>query len=141
MYQFTIMGNPVAKGRPKFARRGAFMSAYTPEKTVNYENLVKHAFLEKYESNPIEDPLIVEILAYFPVPLSWPKSRKSVLTSGMLIPVVKKPDVDNLQKIILDALNQLAYKDDSQVFCITCKKYYSETSRVEVHIVKYTGYF
>jgi len=141
MYQFTIMGNPVAKGRPKFARRGAFMSAYTPEKTVNYENLVKHAFLEKYEANPIEDPLVVKISAYFPPLSSWPKSRKGVLTSGMLIPVIKKPDVDNLQKIVLDALNQLAYKDDSQVFSILCVKYYSETPRVEVVIDKYSGYF
>ena len=45
MRKFEVMGTPVAKGRPKFARRGNFVSTYTPEKTVNYENLVQ---LDKY---------------------------------------------------------------------------------------------
>lgn len=37
---FVVPGEPVGKGRPKFARRGNFVTAYTPEKTASYENLV-----------------------------------------------------------------------------------------------------
>lgn len=47
---------------------------------------------------------------------------------------VKKPDCDNIAKIILDALNKIAYKDDSQVIELSVKKLYSEKAKVLVHI-------
>lgn len=42
--EIVIKGEPVGKGRPKFARQGNYVKTYTPEKTVEYENLIKNLF-------------------------------------------------------------------------------------------------
>lgn len=45
---FTVKMPPVAKGRPKFSRRGAYVQAYTPSKTTNAEREVARGFLSVY---------------------------------------------------------------------------------------------
>jgi len=47
---------------------------------------------------------------------------------------VKKPDADNIIKIIADALNGLAYKDDCQIVRLEFEKFYALTPRVEIWI-------
>ena len=46
----------------------------------------------------------------------------------------KKPDCDNIAKIILDALNGLAYKDDKDIVSCLIEKWYGDEPRVEVYI-------
>lgn len=53
------------------------------------------------------------------------------MESGRIRPIIK-PDTDNIIKAVLDALNGLAYEDDSEVVSVTAKKYYSAEPRVEV---------
>ena len=69
--EFTVDGEPVGKGRPRFTRSG---HAYTPEKTADYEQLVKLSFRKKYpDFKPILKvvPLSVTIFAEFPIPASF----------------------------------------------------------------------
>jgi Holliday junction resolvase RusA-like endonuclease len=54
---FMVEGTPIGKGRPKFARRGNFVSTYTPTKTRNYEDIIKAAATEAMTEPPIETPL------------------------------------------------------------------------------------
>jgi len=129
-YILTIPGEPTAKGRPRHGKG----FTYTPQKTVNYENLVKILFVEKYgQAELMTGELKVEILAYFGIPKSTSKKKALDMRLGIIRPT-KKPDTDNIAKIVLDALNNIAYKDDSQVVELTVIKYYAETPSVEITI-------
>lgn len=130
MRAFMILGQPVAKGRPRVTKWGS----YTPEKTVNYENLVKYSYIDKYkDSEVMESALGIEIKFYFQIPKSTSKKNKELMLKGELLPT-KKPDIDNCIKIITDALNTIAYKDDNQIVAVHAYKYYSDEPRAEVAI-------
>lgn len=123
---FIIPGLPKGKGRPKFARMGNFVKTYTPKDTVNYENLVKMMFLDSasktgWTKPDREEPLACRITCLFPKPQSW--SKKKALSA---IKHTKKPDCDNIGKVILDALNAIAFEDDSQVSMLHVEKVYSD---------------
>jgi len=133
MIVFSIPGPPVGKGRPRFARMGTFIKTYTDKDTLSYENLVKVSFRQVHCGNPKEGPIKVEVRAYFPIPKSVTKKFRTE-ASNENMPVTKKPDGDNIIKIILDALNQIAYKDDAQIYDVRCIKVYSENPRTVVKI-------
>lgn len=130
MKQLTIDGVPVAKGRPRLGRYGT----YTPKKTQEYEEYVKACWVSKYGAiQPAEQPLEVNIVFYMPIPKSYSKKQKAEILSGRL-KHTKKPDIDNLIKSVLDALNGLAYADDSQIIKVTAVKRYAETGSTELTI-------
>ena len=132
MIRCTIPGEPQGQARPRFSRQGNYVRTYTDSTTVNYENWVKICFQEARQEM-IEGQLNTEIKCYFSIPKSYSKKKKESALKGELRPT-KKPDCDNIAKIVLDALNGLAYKDDKEV--VTCKieKWFDEIPRVEVEI-------
>lgn len=132
--KIIIPGVPVGKGRPKFSTFNGHAVAYTPEKTVNYENLVKLSFQQTGETSFDKDAMLrANIVAYFPIPKSTSKKKRELIELGLIQPT-KKPDLDNIAKVILDALNGLAYYDDAQVCQLEIMKCYSDTPRAEVII-------
>jgi len=133
MITFTIPGPPRGKGRPKFFRRGNFVGTYTDKETTSYENLVKTAFRLIHCGAPKEGPLSVKITSFFPIPASSTKKFK-IEASTEDVPVIKKPDGDNIIKVILDALNQIAFRDDAQIYDVRCVKLYSNNPRTIVQI-------
>ena len=131
---FVVPGTPVGKGRPKFARRGAFVSAYTPERTASYENLVKVVAAQAMAGRQIiEGPVEVVLVIHVQAPESWSKKKKSEALSGALAPT-SKPDLDNIIKGIFDAMNGVVFKDDKQVSFVTAQKLYSQTPCVAVGV-------
>lgn len=124
--KFTIPGEPTGKGRPRVMRTG---HAYTPEKTVLYENLVKLCYKGKIH----EGELAMDVKAFYQIPKSASR-RNADLMQRWCIKPTKKPDCDNVLKIIADALNGIAYKDDSQIVDARVRKYYSDEPRIEVEI-------
>lgn len=125
MIKFTIPGEPTGKGRPRVTKFGTF----TPEKTVSYENLIKVT----YPGKMLEGQLEIEVQAYYSIPKSTSKKRRELMMLGEIRPT-KKPDCDNVLKIIADALNKIAYNDDSQIVRAVVEKYYCENPRVEVEL-------
>ena len=132
---FIVPGVPVAKGRPKFSRRGNFVKTYTPEKTANYETLVRFLYCEKAkgEQFPADMQLRITVKAYLPIPKSASKKRQADMASGVIRPI-KRPDTDNIVKAVLDGLNTVAFHDDSQVVEIVAGKWYSAEPRAEIVI-------
>lgn len=131
MIEFTVYGEPVAKGRPRFTKRGI---AYTPQKTSNYENLVKLSYLEiPREKHLNGEQLQAEIIAFFSIPKSKPKKLQLKMLSGE-VRHTKRPDLDNIAKSVLDSLNGIAYNDDSQIVTLVVSKYYSSEPRTEIRI-------
>ena len=132
-FTFEIVGEPQGKGRPRFSTRGGFVKTYTPEKTASYENFVKLCYLNKYKGQKLDGEIIAEIIAYFPIPKSFSKKKKSEAIEGKIMPT-KKPDTDNIAKTILDSLNGIAFEDDKQVVALLVKKLYGEEAKVGVEL-------
>ena len=126
---FFVNGEPKGKGRPRFTKAG---HAYTDAKTKQYELLVMESYLDASDGYKFTSPVRVTIMAHFKPPK---KSKKVVgdMLNGHILPT-KKPDVDNIAKIILDGLNRVAWDDDTQVVDLSVSKYYSEEPRVAVMI-------
>lgn len=130
--KFDVPGEPVAKGRPRFVR--ATGKAITPEKTARYEQLVQLSYMQQVgQSVMLEGPLSANITAYFAIPKSVSNRKKQQMLEGNVYPT-KKPDTDNLAKIILDSLNGFAYGDDKDIVRLSVKKYWSDRPRVEVKV-------
>ena len=126
--RFVIPGKPCGKGRPRFTGR----IAYTPRGTVSYENLVKLAYCNDTNGfNFGNAPIAMHVTAYYPIPKSTSKANRAKMLCNEIYPT-KKPDFDNIGKIITDALNGIAYHDDAQIVRFTLLKYYAESPRVEV---------
>jgi Holliday junction resolvase RusA-like endonuclease len=130
---FEIEGKIKGKGRPRFTKYGKFVKAYTPEDTVSYENLIKLQFRMSCGDWYSELPLKMKITAIHGIVKSASKKDKARMLSGELKPT-KKPDADNIIKVICDALNHIAYKDDTQVVDLDITKVYGEKEKVIVEI-------
>lgn len=111
---FDVFGKVMGKGRPRFTRGG---HAYTPKATRDYERAIREAY-ENAPMRPPEQfsgPIAVCIMTYRQLPKSTPKSVLSEHDTH-------KPDIDNVAKIVLDALNGVAWDDDAQVTSLTVVK-------------------
>ena len=135
MRVFEIPGEPKGKGRPRFSTVNGYVKTRTPEDTVNYENLVKLMYQKDCKQPMYEQhvPIVMDIDAFYSISKSTSKKKKDDMLQGNIRPT-KKPDIDNLCKIIMDSLNKIAYYDDSQIVQATVRKYYSDTPRVRVKI-------
>jgi Holliday junction resolvase RusA-like endonuclease len=134
MLTYMVEGNPIGKGRPKFARRGSFVSTYTPTKTRDYENVIKEVAKKAMGSNEIlETPVTVAIYITVPIPASYSKKRTEACLKDIERPI-KKPDIDNIAKCFLDAMNDIVYKDDTQVLTLHVTKVYGTVGMVEVMV-------
>ena len=123
---FTVPGVPQGKGRPRVTRNGTF----TPKKTRDYEKKVRDCYIAQGgQMFPADTPLFASITAIFPIPSSLSKKRRALFNGKRHC---KKPDADNVAKAILDALNGVAYRDDSAVSSLIVGKSYGDDARVIV---------
>jgi len=134
MVTFMVEGTPVPKGRPRFARRGKFVSTYSPKTTVDYETKVSEsAKLAMGASEPLETPVGAYIYITLPVPASYSKKRTQACLSGQERPT-KKSDIDNYCKAIFDGMNGIVFVDDSLIVSLHATKVYGTIGMVEVMI-------
>lgn len=136
---FTVPGAPEGKARPRFRCVNGHVQTYTPKDTVRYEDRITLAYRLVYHgAEPFEGAVVLRIVAYYPIPKSWTKKRQALAAAGHLMPVVK-PDMDNVMKAAMDALNGVAYKDDKQIVEAVMRKRYGEQPRLEVTVEGYDG--
>lgn len=128
---FTVLGEPVGKARQRVTRFGT----YTPQATVLYENLIKTEYRRQCNDHRFDDkqPLRMEVRAEYLIPASASKVKKAAMQRGKIRPM-KKPDWDNVGKVVSDALNKLAYRDDTQIVDCVVRKFYSDRPRIIVKI-------
>ncbi|MDO3429694.1 RusA family crossover junction endodeoxyribonuclease [Clostridioides difficile] len=127
---FTIDGEPVGKERPRFNL--ATKRTYTPNKTKSYEELIKWLYQSKVKYR-FTGYIKMTIRCYYSIAKSNSKKIKEQKRNNVLRPS-KKPDIDNVIKVVADSLNGIAYKDDTQIVEVVASKYYSDKPRVEVMI-------
>lgn len=126
---FFVPGEPVPKGRPRiFRMKNGGIGAYTPDKTTAWEQTVKyHASQIVKAAGMAEGALEVEMDFRLPRPASVSVKKRP-------LPMVK-PDLDNLEKAVMDALNKMVWKDDAQVCVkVSGKRYAGDGEEIGVWV-------
>lgn len=137
--RFVVQGDPVGKARPRFTAARGYAKAYTPKNTEDYEKKVKSSYLRVFaDAEPFKYEVTVDIKAYFHIPPSYSKKKKRMIMEGNMHPA-KKPDNDNILKIIQDALNGIAYTDDKIIVASREQKLYTRGPEGYV-VITISGY-
>jgi len=129
---FTVLGVAVAKGRGRVSTFGGHARVYTPSKTRQAEETFVARSLAFRPKTPLTGPIRLNLIFVMPCPKSAPRSLKDQLIAYP--PHTKRPDLDNLEKLVKDALNGVFWVDDAQVFDVVKKKVYGMMPRTEVTI-------
>lgn len=130
MIKVTVPAPPFGKERPRVCKG----IAYSPQKTRDYEKLVRQCYLSSGgKIEMFKGPVAIIIYAVFGIPKSTPKSKRQEMLEGKIRPT-KRPDWDNIGKIVCDALNGYAYHDDSQIVYAVVRKEYGQIPKVIVNI-------
>ena len=136
---FSVDGDPFAKQRPRAARKGRFITIYTPRETKEYEKKVSDCYKRVYKDQPLlTGALTAKVEAIFAPPKSVSKKQKELLESGD-VPHLKKPDCDNIGKVCLDALNGIVYEDDAIIDELIIRKRYGKNAKVNITIIEKKG--
>ena len=135
MYEFEVPGKITGKARPRVNTETG--RAYTPASTKEYELLIKQYFKIKYPRYEIlQGRIAVKIIACFAIPKSTSQKQKTLMLENKISPT-KKPDIDNIVKVLLDSMNKFAFKDDNQITKLEVEKKYSMEDKVYVKIEEY----
>ena len=137
---FTVPGEARGQGRPRATTIGGHVSMYERSEDRSYKGLIQfHAMSEMkrqgltVSAEPPENGYRVSIVVVKAVPRSFTKKRKAAALSGVISPRTR-PDLDNIAKIYLDALNGVVWRDDAAVTELSVEKIYGETDKVSVAV-------
>ena len=134
VYRFNIPGEPKGKVNMKPIKMGNHLSLCNPQHNVNYMSLVRDAwFSGGFDRIPDEACIRMTINATFSIPTSISKRRKQMMALNVIRPT-KKPDCDNISKVICDALNGVAFHDDSMIVTLNVTKSYGDFPQVAVQL-------
>lgn len=123
--RIVIPLRPKAKERP---RHGKFSTGFTPRNTKDYEEAVKHYYDRDCGRPPTDKPVMVTFMFNFMIPKSARKAEKAKMMLGTC-PYSTAPDLDNIEKAVMDALNKRAFADDSQVVAkLSLKRFWRHNS-------------
>ena len=125
MVTLRIPGKPIAKKRPRFARRGKFVMTYNDQETEEGRVVLE---MRQAVKELISCPVFIDIVFYFQRPKSHYGTGKNSKKVKESAPAhhTKKPDLDNLIKFYLDCMNNVMLSDDSTVVSIYAQKFYTE---------------
>ena len=122
---------PKGKERPRFTANG---HVYTPDAQAEHERAIRRAWMDRWGMEPVSSKCPVAVIVSFSKPL--PKSVRQPR------PWIIKPDIDNLAKSVLDALNGVAYADDAQIVKLQAVKQSQQLdteARISITVVHFDG--
>jgi len=137
-YGFTVDTAPIAKARARVVTKGGVTRAYTPQKTATFEQLVGIRAREAMRGQPpLDGALYIMIQCYLPRPKAH-YGKAGIKPQFVNAEPIGRPDLDNYCKAVLDGINGVVFKDDSQVISQTSHKFYvnglDDPARVEVEV-------
>lgn len=131
---FTVPGAPIGKPRHRsFKDKAGNIRTYQPETAVNRENFIKMIALQYAPDVPLNGPLSLCVVFFVPIPASWSEKKKEMALCTKLYPA-KKPDLDNMVKLVKDALNSIIWIDDKQIVGLNASKFYSDKPETQIMI-------
>jgi len=117
----TIPGEPISQGRPRFSTHGGFPRAYDPKKSKEGKQSVRF-FVSKAMEEQGLDTLTGPIMMQVQFGIKLPKSQERKRTPRLRVWRVKKPDLDNLIKLVKDGCSGIAFLDDNQIVKVSAEK-------------------
>ena len=120
----------MAKRRPRFARRGKFVTTYSDQETEEGKTYLE--IRRQWSGPPLDCPVKLFILALFPVTKASVKKVAAMLSGETKH--VKKPDASNIQKFYEDVFNGLVWVDDSQAWKVECEKGYARQPQTIIRV-------
>ncbi|WP_179396343.1 RusA family crossover junction endodeoxyribonuclease [Lacticaseibacillus absianus] len=135
MIKLVISGEPVPQGRPRFARRGSFTTAYDPKTSKDYKAHVAEEAGRQYQGPPVAGAIACDVKVYRPIQKAGSKAVRAAKAGGLIRPTVKG-DIDNYFKAITDPLTGLVWVDDAQIVDAHISKFYSVDPHVEISITQ-----
>jgi Holliday junction resolvase RusA-like endonuclease len=130
-FTFFIPGQPKGQGRSRsrMDRPGHYPD---PKSAKLQSSIAWIAHNAMKGMPPVEGPVMLKIRAVSRRPASWPKRRQTEYWK------ISKPDLDNIEKLLLDGLNRVAWLDDAQVCKVDKEKHYGDTEGVFVTVTELT---
>jgi Holliday junction resolvase RusA-like endonuclease len=129
-------GKPRGKARAQIVSHGGKTWGYTPAPTRAYEKELRAVAKDAMgHIGLFGGPVELLITATFPVPKSWPIKKRNNALTGYLYPVTK-PDFDNIEKMVADAIKGVVWRDDSQVVASRFRKVYGQTPTLQVIVAE-----
>lgn len=128
----VIDGQPVGKGRPRFVK--ATGRTYTPKATLLAENEIRRAWEQDGRPRLDEGPISLHVRLAVSRPKGHYTTKGELSAAGLRtpFPARQKPDVDNALKLVMDALNTRAWRDDVQIISATVARRWDRWPSVEV---------
>lgn len=123
MITLELFGNPIPKQRARTVRRGSKSITYDPQDATKKQ--FQWQLKSQFRAQPLKIPLALDFVFFMPVCKSTSKIKRTQMINGVLAHT-KKPDLDNLEKFILDCMNKIVFDDDAQVCEVRKKKIYSD---------------
>lgn len=133
--KFTVDGEPKGKQRPRFNPYSK--RPFTPEDTKQHEQLTAWAYKAQCGNFRFPDGTYIDmrIIAYHKIPKTTSQKERKLMLEGKIRPANKRPDVDNIFKLVADALNDIAYSDDQCIVDALVRKFYSDKPRTEIIMI------
>ena len=137
-YILTVLGLPTAQGRPRARNAGKFVQIYDDPKSRKAKDSLAAVVQDHAPMELIDCPLQVDLYFYMPRPAGHYGTGKNAgkLKSTSPTNHTKRPDIDNLRKLVMDALTGIFWRDDSLVCEGHTRKIYSDKPRTEIAIKK-----
>lgn len=132
MISLDLYGEPVPQARARTVRRGGKSITYDPNSKL--KEGYKWQIRSQYREEPLTVPVAMDVVFMMPIPKSTSKTKTAAMMNGT-IHHMKRPDVDNMLKLVNDVLNNLVFKDDSQVIEIHARKIYSSKPGTYIRII------
>ena len=120
-YNLEINARPIPKARPRLGK----FAVYTPEKTSDYEKLIAFEWKRRYKDLILKKAVKLDLLFCFKKAKSCKKDYHT-----------QRPDIDNLEKAILDGLNKTAFVDDCQVVEMKSQKVFSDVDKIVITVTE-----
>lgn len=123
MYRYNLEINirPIPKARPRLSK----FAVYTPKKTADYEKLIAFEWKRRYKNLILKNAVKLDLLFCFKKAKSCKKDYHT-----------QRPDIDNLEKAILDGLNKTAFVDDCQVVEMKSQKVFSDVDKIVITVTE-----
>ena len=121
-YNLEINTRPFPKERPRLCGKRL---VYTPVKTRNFENMIAYEWKRRYKNLILKGAVKLDLLFCFKKAKSCKKDYHT-----------QRPDIDNLEKAILDGLNKIAFVDDCQVVEMKSQKVFSDVDKIVITVTE-----
>jgi Holliday junction resolvase RusA-like endonuclease len=129
--EIWIPGPPIAKRRHRSAIVDGKISTYSDQK--DQSRRISILALQQTHGEPLQGALSIKMDFGMPIPKGVSKSKRDAMLCGN-IAHTKTPDLDNLEKMVLDCLNKIAWNDDKQIVEIHSRKFYSDEPGTMIEI-------